>query len=347
MDSDTPNIDHPRDALFQVAYIGNFEPTYSTENEYAHAFEQNDCAVHRIQEGDATQLALLCDQLLQRRGPDFILWTRTKSLSDRIDDVTWWKMARLAGRSGVPVVGVHLDRWWGLGRQQDLFATPYFRAVDIMFTADGGHDHLWERTGINHSWLPPGISERWCNLGVAKPQYDCDVVFVGGWRNYGHPEWKHRHELIAKLSTWYGDRFLALPRPFADAIRGLELNDVYVSAKVVVGDSCLVPKADGSPMTHYCSDRIPETLGRGGILFHPAVEGVNARADDPFGFSATWPLGDWAALKRSIDASIESDFGWREALRPEYVERVSQEHTYTVRARQILDELAARGMILG
>lgn len=334
------------DATLSIAYIGNFEPTYSTENEYAHAFRQLGHRIEQVQEGDVHALHLLSDSLLRRRGPDFILWTRTKSLSEQWDPIDVWAMLRLAGRRGVPVVGVHLDRWWGLERQADLIGGPYFQGVDLLFTADGGHQAEWDRIGVNHRWLPPGISERWCQPGQQRDEYDCDVVFVGGWRDYGHREWTHRAELVNHLSRRFGDRFLALPRRNQPAIRGLELNDVYWSAKVVVGDSCLVPKVDGTPMTHYCSDRIPETLGRGGILCHPNVEGVFGLGGLLFGPGTwAWDLGDWDHLDMTLDCALHAAYE-REAARRLSIDYISVEHTYTVRAQQILDVLDDEGMVM-
>jgi hypothetical protein len=332
------------DAALRITYIGNFEPEFSTENEYAHAFRQLGHEIHEVQEGDHQQFGILCDQLLHHRQPDLILWTRTKGLADRHGNEMQWAMARLAGRAGVPLVGVHLDRWWGLERQMQVVEDPYFRAVDLLFTADGGHQREFDAVGVNHRWLLPGISERWCQPGCQREEYDCDVVFVGGWRDYGHKAWKHRAELVNHLSRWFGDRFLALPRPGQPAIRGLELNDVYWSAKVVVGDSCLVPKVDGSPATHYCSDRVPETLGRGGVLLHPEVRGV-VGLDEPFNGRnvAWWSLGDWANLNSTLDHLLHADM---DDARLHGIDAIREDHTYTVRARQILDVLDDEGMVM-
>ena len=87
----------------------------------------------------------------------------------------------------------------------------------------------------------------------------------------------HRSRLVKWLRKNYDRQVKFWPEPNQHAVRGDDLTDLYASVKVVVGDSCLVPKPDGSPMTHYCSDRIPETLGRGGLLLHPVVEDVTGK----------------------------------------------------------------------
>lgn len=336
----------------RVAQIGNFVPEFSTENDLRWAMESLGWHVRPIQEGDIGPLdELFAD--LRRPGdvPDFILWTRTRDLADKWGHEAQWRLLAEARQRKVPVVGYHLDRWWGLKRQTEIETEPFFR-VDLLVTADGGHDDLWRQHGINHVWALPAVSERWCQPGQHRDEYDCDVVFVGSWQGY-HREWAHRQELVTKLSDRFGDRFKVFPAPGQHAIRGLELNDVYWSAKVVVGDSCLVPKVDGSPMTHYCSDRIPETLGRGGILCHPSVEGI----DKTFGRHLPWDLGDWSDLNGLLDVAINAPEGsWnaglcspgggtREAARLENIAFVREQHTYTVRMSRLGEILAERMML--
>lgn len=314
----------------RVAYIGNFEPTYSTENEILHALGMLGVSVMQVQENDREGWVDLAGGI-HRLTIDAVIWTSTISLNDNINAVWQFQMLDKARRFGVPTIGVHLDRWWGLEREHQL-ERPFF-ACEYLYTADGGHQEQWESMGINHRWFPPGVSERWCRPGMHRAEYDCDVLFVGNWVDYGHRAWKHRLELVDFLSRTYGGRFLALPRRGHHAIRGLELNDVYWSAKVVVGDSCLVPKPDGSPMTHYCSDRVPETLGRGGILVHPRVEGVT----DLYNY-VWWELGDWADLRKEIDGIIIDGEDAPEH-RQHHIDMIKANHTYTVRMRTVLNEV--------
>lgn len=326
----------------RVAQIGNFVPEFSTENDLRWAMESLGWHVRPIQEGDIGPLdELFAD--LRRPGdvPDFILWTRTRDLADKWGHEAQWRLLAEARQRKVPVVGYHLDRWWGLKRQTEIETEPFFR-VDLLVTADGGHNDLWRQHGINHVWALPAVSERWCQPGQHRDEYDCDVVFVGSWQGY-HREWAHRQELVTKLSDRFGDRFKVFPAPGQHAIRGLELNDVYWSAKVVVGDSCLVPKVDGSPMTHYCSDRIPETLGRGGVLVHPVVPGVNS-AGDPLYQNFGWMLGNWNDLHRALDRAVEADTQ-RAHMREANIKHVREQHTYTVRMSRLGEILAERMML--
>ena len=319
----------------RLAYIGNFEPEFSTENEILHALGVLGHEVTPVQEQVIHDWGNLLIAI--KRGElDLVLWTSTRGLATQVGFEPQWQMLDTARRYKVPTVAIHLDRWWGLDREHQL-ESPFFSCQHV-YTADGGHQAEFESIGVNHTWFPPAISERWCQPGTPRPEYECDVLFVGSWQGGYHKEWMHRAELVDFLARTYGDRFLALPRRGRPAIRGLELNDVYWSAKVVVGDSCLVPKADRSPMTHYCSDRIPETLGRGGILLHPSVYGV----DQVFGDHFLWALGDWADLRETIDALLHEE-GWvagsRDNHRLQQIEHMKREHTYTSRMEWVLKEV--------
>jgi hypothetical protein len=330
-----------------IAYIGNFGPEHSTENDVARALENNGHEVHRFQEGEALALEALTAEV--RAGNyAFVLWTRTKGLADKVGDTAQYRLLHAAHRPAVPVVGYHLDRWWGLERSKQVWEDPFFQ-VDLLCTADGGHDDSWDMASVNHAWFPPAISERNCGIGTPRAEYESDIAFVGSWQGGYHREWKHRAELVAWLSRTYGDRVKFWPKHGQPAIRGDDLKDLYASVKVVVGDSCLVPKADSTPMTHYCSDRIPETLGRGGVLVHPHVKGIT----DLYLYQWEYDLWNWASLKQTIDRIVSDEIFDDESVgytsRDEYrslqVQHITERHTYEVRMRHLVNLLTERGML--
>lgn len=319
---------------YRLAYLGNFKPPYSTENDYRRAWQANGHEVTCIQEGDPIRLALLTAEI---DSFDFVIWTRTEDLAALNGEARQWKFLAEARRRGVPTIGVHLDRWWGLKRQYLIEQDPFFR-VDLLLTADGGHQEQWKAAGVNHVWLPPAISEQWCQPGTPREEYAAEIAFVGGWQGGYHKEAKHRHELVNFLDKTYGSRVRFWPRRGEHAIRGPELTDLYWSTKVVVGDSCLAPGD-----THYCSDRIPETLGRGGILMHPFVEGI----DDLFERYLPWQLNDWDELREGIDLlltvwdkdSWSSSDGTVGTYRLEQIDWMRENHTYEKRVPQIIDKI--------
>ena len=334
-----------RGAFMRIAYCGNFTAPHSTENELLDALLRLKVDVSTFQENELLSWESLIPELT-RRNFDLVMWTSTEAYANKVGSLIQYQMLDAAKRAGIPVIGYHLDRFIGLANREETIPTRPFFSVDMLYTADGGHGHEWELLGVKHRWMPPAISERWCYLGEPDPKYDCDVVFVGGWYQYGHKDWGHREQMIEQVRHWYGDRFLTLPHRGEPRIVGGELNRVYASAKVVVGDSCLVPNKDGSPVTHYCSDRVPETLGRGGILVHPSVEGI----DKLFERHIPWTLGDWKDLREVLDLTVNVPEGsWsagdcvpgggtRRDARIEAIEFIKSAHTYTHRMRTVLSE---------
>jgi hypothetical protein len=314
-----------------LTYIGNFGPPHSTENDILWTLTDMGHEVTTVQEGVNEQYDALLDQLRWRTSvPDAILWTRTSDLSHQNGAERQWQMLTMADRRKVPTVGIHLDRWWGLARQPAIHTQPFFR-VKHLFTADGGHGAAFAAAYVNHKWMPPAIAKKNCGIGTRRPELASDIAFVGSWRPGYHPEWQHRAQLVDFLHNTYRDRVKFWPKPNQPAIRGDDLKDLYASATVVVGDSCLVPDGDGGPMTRYCSDRIPETLGRGGLLIHPSVRGI----DQLFRYQLTWNLGDWDGLKAVIDDALDSSDMSR-AYRAEQVDYITRNHTYHNRLERVL-----------
>lgn len=306
---------------------GNFSVDYSTESHVAASWEALGHEVVRIQEGipahEVPALVAGCDVFLHTQTYGYAVTSGL--LADRFE------ASQEIADMGIPRVFFHLDRWWGLARADQLGIEPWSR-YELVVTADGGHEQEWKSLGINHHWMPPAVFHGEARDGRHRPR--CDVIFVGSWRNYGHPEWEpYRLEMLDKVRSWYGSRFQCWPR--ARAVRGMALNDLYGSAKVAIGDSCLA----GSP-ERYWSDRIPETLGRGGFLIHPAVKGLELVHP----YVPTYELGDWDRLRELLNfyVSFNDD---REAERQVAAADVRTNHTYKNRMAELLDELYGRGLL--
>lgn len=253
--------------MTKVLYIGNFVPPHSTENEIRVALEANGVDVVQAQENTfdwSGSHAKKCD---------FVLWTHSHHFTDAeiYDKIRSFQATQR--RAKRPMVGYHLDRWMGLGREVQLTYDPYFEQ-SLLCTADGGHDQAWKDFGVNHLWFPPAISHVDAERVVAsKRSLSAKTVgFVGSWHGY-HVEWPWREKLVLWLRRTYQSR-LALYPLYGRSLRGRDLSIMYASVPVIVGDSCLALTREGEPITKYVSDRVPETLGRGGFLLHPRVEGV-------------------------------------------------------------------------
>jgi len=228
----------------------------------------------------------------------------------------------------VKTCSFHLDRYWGLNigdKREDLIGVHPFWRTDVVFTADGGNQKRFKERGINHVWLPPAICERHVFRGEFKEKYACDVAFVGAGKY--HVEYPFREQLIAWLISTYGNRFkhFGWGTKFG-IIREGDLNDVYASAKVVVGDSCFA----GSP--YYWSDRVPDTMGRGGYLIHPTTEGLDIPGMGEF------KAGNLYDLHSKIEKALADD-DFRTVMSGMSMNEVRSKHTYTHRMNFLLKEM--------
>lgn len=323
---DTPTPTRP----LTIAYVGNYRAPWCTEVHVSATLEALGHTVHRLQEDDLHNAVgigwLELPNHVDALGADLLLWTRTWAC-DHPDDQRW-ALQTLADR-GVPTAAYHLDLYLGTLREHQIEDEPWWGSAHL-FTPDQRLDTA-PRTAGRHHWLPPAVYAPEARLVTAQLAYRADVAFVGSVQTY-HPEWTHRRELVGKLQQRYGNRFRRYPRG-RRPVRGEALNAVYASTKVAVGDSYGAGTIPG-----YWSDRIPETLGRGGVLVHPDVPGLT-ECFTPGEHISTWPLGDWGAMHQAIEGLL-ADTGKREAQRMAGMLHVQQHHTYTTRLQQLLGYLA-------
>jgi hypothetical protein len=111
----------------------------------------------------------------------------------------------------------------------------------------------------------------------------------------------------------------------------------------VVGDSCSVGDryTKGRRLRYYHSDRIPETLGRGGVLVHPFTVGARYRTDVHYD---SWDEGDWRALDKALTLLL-ADEARRARLARDGQEWVREHHTYGHRVNSLIDALRLRGLL--
>jgi len=309
----------------RFAYIGNFEPLHSTENHVRKALVAGGHEVLVCQENIPAAWESLCIAIT-RRAVDVVLWTHTQFPD--LDHGVQRRMLDDAAQYRIPTVGYHLDRWWGLAREHLVHEEPFFQC-DVVCTADGGHEDEWAAAGVEHRWFPPAV------LGAeatshqrARPGFAADVAFVGSWQDY-HPEWRYRIELVEWLRATFGDRLAVYPQRGRPSIRGQALRDVYASVKVVVGDSCL-----SGGITRYWSDRVPETLGRGGFLIHPWVDGMGDHFEDDRHF-VSYSIGEFDQLRELIEFYV-ANTSERDCVAGWGREHVLKHHTYEVRMRDLV-----------
>lgn len=314
-----------------IAQIGNLVPPHSTENEVRRALtEALGHTVWTVQEDNNNRWSVLIERIAEF---DVVIWTRTADLCKRIPLAVQREMLVKARRAGTPTIGYHLDRFHGLqGRTEAVWTEPYFHC-EFFVNTDGAHAAEFAAAGVNAVWSPPGVSEFECTPGMPRDEYRSDVCFIGSWRSY-HDEWPHR----TQLTTHLRDRGAAMwPKPGEHAIRQENLRDLVASSTIIVGDSCLAPRADGGPMHSYLSDRLPELIGRGGFLLHPYVDGVTDGTVFTDGeHLVTWKLGDFDDLDRKIDYYLAHP-DERERIAKAGAAHVAENLTYTVLLRKVLE----------
>lgn len=319
----------------RIAYVGNFSQQHCTETHLAATLEDLGHTVQRIQE-DQTRQPNWVNRIDQ--GTDLFLYTRT-----------WGKMVTLRDletiRSrGIVSASYHLDLYVGLKREDGLENDPFWR-TDFVFTPDGSKQaaEVFKRKGISHYYIKPGVFKPECHMtdslgdGDYRGQvFKHEVIFVGGGSptgegpQYGHSEWEYRGQLLKFLKDTYGERYAKYGWP-QETIRNDALNQLYADSKIAVGDSlCL-----SFDHPYYWSDRIYETLGRGGFMIHPFIEGMQEEFTDGDNI-VFYEFNNWAQLKEKIDYYLEHNEE-RERIRRAGHEFVKNNATYHDRLSQMLD----------
>lgn len=296
-----------------IGFIGNFQVPYTTENDRKWSFEKLGHTVIPYQENQVTHAELI-DEASRL---DLLLYSHTHgwAIEGLIQVFNEYK------RKGIPTAAAHLDRWAWLKREEDIGREATW-FTEYQFMADGSPEavDLYERHQLKWHWLKPGVVERDCYKAEPdRERFPHDVIFVGS-KGY-HSEYPFRPQLVDFLTETYGDRFGHYGNDGLGTIRGHDLNALYASAKVVVGDSCF----GGRP--RYWSDRIPETTGRGGFLLHPSIQGQDNRFVMPYeGFDD---------LKERIDHYL-SNPKERRKLQSQGHNWTKKHATYTHRSAEML-----------
>lgn len=307
-----------------IAFLGNFHVDYTSESHHAATLTELGHTVHRLQEGKAQASEILA----RAREADLFVWVHTHGW--RTPGMT--QVVRTLKRAGVPTMTYHLDLWFGLRRQRDIKRTDPYWQLDHFFTADRlMAEWLSDNTSVHGHYLPAAVFH--AEATRVPPNARFDVAFVGS-RPY-HPEWPYRGQLIDWLTATYGDQFRHYGNGGGWGIaRGLDLNQVYANARIVVGDSlCL-----NYSYPDYWSDRVYETLGRGGFLIHPTVPGIDNTFRDREHL-VLYDYGDFDQLRDLIASYLVHDEE-RNRIQQAGHDYVRTHHTYLDRWTQILSVVA-------
>lgn len=312
-----------------ITYVGNFRPSHSTENHIRRTLEDMGHTVTALQEDEMTT------QHIWRvaRWADLFLYTRTWRLMGNGLELLWG-----LEKQGVPTASYHLDLYMGISRERQLGGDPFW-STKYVFTPDGDptSQQKFKELGINHIYMKPAVVKDECYLGERRRDMKHDVVFVGSYTY--HEEWQYRPQLIDFLRATYCSGFRRYGNPAGDqpdalTVREQSLNDLYASAKIVVGDSLCV----GFKHEHYWSDRVYETLGRGGFLIHPYIKGMEEEFEDKKHL-VFYEYGNFDQLKDLIDFYLHHPLERQEIQKAGH-ELVKAQATYHNRMDKMLQVLA-------
>lgn len=317
----------------RIVLVGNYSVDYSSETHHKKSLESLGHEVLPLQEGRASG-----EEILEvAKSCDLLVFIHTHNVIT--PGMPLGHVLRELKELTIPTMTYHLDLWFGIERQKDLEQDEFYRHIGHFFTVDKlMADWFNENTEVKGHYLPAGVFDQECTMiGAVKgfgpeKSYDRDVIFVGS-KGYHH-EWQWRPELIDWLSKNYANNFTHVGGDgMTGTIRGLSLNAVYGTSKIAVGDSlCL-----NFDYPYYWSDRVYETLGRGGFMIHPYISGMEKHFEDGKHL-VFFKFGDFEDLKSKIDYYLEHD-DEREAIRKAGHEHVKANHTYKNRWQTILKEL--------
>jgi hypothetical protein len=330
----------------RITFLGNFNVDYTSETHHKKSLEALGHTVIALQEGAVTAYQVW-DQAIRS---DVFIWVHTHGWQTRpVGKFNMEAVLKDIKKDGIPSLTYHLDLWFGLKRQADLETDPVYKHIEHFFTCDKQMaDWFNENTEVKGHYMPAGVFQDELNNPPEDREYLYDVAFVGS-KQY-HDEWPYRPKLINWLEKTYGDRFIHVGRDGKLGItRGEALNDLYAKTKVVVGDTLCI----NFDYPYYWSDRLYETIGRGGFIIFPQITGIQEeystldfkvddggfwdKAPDPVEL-VTYPYDDFKILKQRIDYYIEHD-DEREKIRRAGFERTERDHTYVQRWKTILETI--------
>lgn len=292
----------------KIYYIGAFQRLWDEEC-IAQSFESLGCEVIRREQSKCYVEYLLKD--IKREKPDFVLFAKLLIKGDG------FRLLKGLKELGIPTVSWTFDLYCNYHREKTITQLPFFYA-DYVFTTDGGNQDKFKKYGVNHQCIRQGIFEPQAILGHAKPEYRFDVAFVGT-ENKHH---QFRTELTTFLEKNYDFKWVGREDP--NLFRGLDLNDFYATVKIVIGDSV--------PSKQYWSNRLYETLGRGGFIIFPEIEGIT----EEYPMLPTYKNLD--DLKDKINYWLAHDIE-RTKLQLKMFDFTRNNYTYKIRCQQIIKNI--------
>ena len=307
----------------KITFVGNFDVDYSSESHHAKTLESLGHEVVRLREGKTTG-EVIVDAALDS---ELLIFVHTHGWET--PGLSMNMVFKTLKKVNIPSITYHLDLWLGIERQKDLEQDPFYKTIEHFFTVDKlMADWFNNNTEVKGHYIHAGVYDGECVPDVTAGLLN-EVIFVGS-KGY-HPEWAYRPHLINQLTEHYGNKFKHFGGDGLGVVRGQALNQLYGSTKIAIGDSLCI----NFDYPHYWSDRVYETMGRGGFIIHPYIKGM----EDDFidgKHLVFYEFGNFEDLYSKIDYYLEHD-DKREAIRKAGHEHVKANHTYKNRWQSIID----------
>lgn len=310
----------------KIVLVGNFRVDYTSETHHAKTLESMGHTVYRLQEGVAS-----AEQIYEQSvSSDMLVFIHTHGWKTH-GNMTLSEIFNKLREKDIPTVTYHLDLWFGLERQKDLEEDDFYKSIEYFFTVDKlMADWFNKNTKVKGIYLQAAVFDQEAYMASRRDLY-YPVIFVGA--STYHKEWPYRTKLINHLaSTFRGFRHVG-PGGQIGVVRGSKLNLVYAESKVVVGDSLCI----NFDYPYYWSDRVYETIGRGGFIIHPYIKGMEEHFEDKKHL-VFYEFNNFEDLDSKIDYYLENATE-REQIRKQGFEHVKENHTYKNRWQTIINEV--------
>jgi hypothetical protein len=295
----------------RITLLGNGRADFCSEKDYEYTLKDMGHEVVFLQETEANGLQIFNNAVKS----DMFFWVHTHGWNTpgiNIKRVLYNLKLR-----HVPTVSYHLDLWMGLKRETDLQTSDYFQ-TEYFFTVDKLMADYLNKKGVKAFYLPAGIAKKNCFIAEKSKDLLPQVAFIGS-TTY-HPEWPWRLDMLQHLKSHYGNNFGVYGKDTGNALRGKALNELYASLPCIVGDTL----CKDFTYPDYFSDRLFETLGRGGVLVFPRISGNPYTEDEHY---KAFNFGDFESLKNAINWCLENQGEARKMAKRAH-EFTLENHTY-------------------
>tara|TARA_R110002110_G_scaffold129915_1_gene310091 strand:+ start:2625 stop:4454 length:1830 start_codon:yes stop_codon:yes gene_type:complete len=306
----------------KIAFIGKFRKLHDEEGK-ARALEKLGHHVLRFDETSFNTMGMINNEMILLHAlPDIVIYTKL-----RIPHAQ--RFMSTMKQNGIKTVCWVPDLYFGIPREEEVHKkTPMFQG-DYIFSPDGGSQEKFKSLSINHIPLKQGIFYDSCieKDEVGTREKKIDILFVGGVNKSIHGE--SRERLLNFLRDTYGDRFFWAGANNSEQYRGNDLTDLIASANIIIGDCVDSPD--------YWSNRLYETIGRGGFMLHPQVKGIDHHYIPGKHFD-TFERNNFKQLQNKIEFYLENT-AKRNTVVKEGLSHTKTHHTLTNRAAYLIERV--------